>query len=422
MKTGRNAVSLAGAAALATLTANAVAGGFAIGTQSGSATGNAVAGGAAVAEDASVVWSNPAGMMQLKNPRQATAALHVFKPSFKFENTGSTGVFAAPGTGEGGDGGDWAYVPNAFGTMEINPRLRIGLAVNVPFGLTTHYEQGWRGQLTALKSKIETINLNPAIAFRVNNVLSVGAGVSAQMIKANLSSFSGVAALGNVNLKADDVGYGFNLGVMLEPTSSTRLGASYRSRIKYRLEGDARFTGPAGGPFGGDIAADLKVPDMASFSVFHVLNPQWELMADVTWTGWDSLQQLLVTRTTTSAGGAAGSTFTTLPFQWKDSWRYSIGANYRVNDRLKLRMGLAFDETPTNDTTRTPRLPDQDRKWVAFGVQYRLPWNGVVEVGYAHEFIKDANVNVTVPPFPGSLIGRFENRADILSVQYSQPF
>ena len=101
MNTRRNAGSLAVAVALAALAGDALAGGFAIGIQSGSATGNAVAGGAAVAEDASVVWSNPAGMMQLKDPRQATAALHVFKPSFKFQNTGSTGVFAAPGTGEG---------------------------------------------------------------------------------------------------------------------------------------------------------------------------------------------------------------------------------------------------------------------------------------------------------------------------------
>src|SRR5688500_16952165 len=222
MITTRNAVTAAVAAALAGLAANAVAGGFAIGVQSGSATGNAVAGGAAVADDASVVWSNPAGMMHLANPRQVTTALHIFKPSFKFQNTGSTGVFAAPGTGEGGDGGDWAFVPNAFGTFEINPRLRVGMAINVPFGLTTSYDQGWRGQLTALKSKIETINLNPAIAFKVNDMFSVGAGVSVQKIKAELSSFSGVAALGNANLNADDIGFGVNLGVTFQPIPSTR--------------------------------------------------------------------------------------------------------------------------------------------------------------------------------------------------------
>jgi long-chain fatty acid transport protein len=429
MMTRRNTASVAGAAALATFGAQAVAGGFAIGVQSGSATGNAVSGGAAVAEDASVVWSNPAGMMQLRHSRQVTVATHIFRPSFKFQNQGSTGAFAGAGTGEGGNAGDWAYVPNSFGTMEINPRLRLGVAINVPFGLTTHYEQGWRGQLTALKSKIQTVNLNPAIAYRLTDMVSVGAGVSAQMLKADLSSFSGVGALGNVDLKADDVGFGFNFGIMVEtnPGASarnsypnTRFGASYRSKIKYDLEGDATFTGPAGAPFSGSIAADLTVPDMASFSVFHALNPQWELMADATWTGWDNLQQLVVTRTSTSAGGAAGSTLTTLPFRWKDTWRIGVGANYRVNDRLKIRMGVAFDETPTQDATRTPRLPDQDRRWVAAGVQYRIPGAGTLEVGYAHEFIKDANVNVAVGA--SRLIGKFESRADILSLQYSHPF
>ncbi len=416
----RNATSLVVAAALASFAANAVAGGFAIGIQSGSATGNAVAGGAAAAEDASVVWSNPAGMMLLKQSRQLTAALHIFKPSFEFQNTGSTGAFAGAGTGEGGDGGDWAYVPNTFSTMQINPRLRVGFAINVPFGLTTSYDQGWRGQLTALKSKIQTINLNPAFAYRVNEKVSVGAGVSAQLLKAELSSFSGAAALGNVNLKADDVGFGYNFGVMVEATPSTRLGASYRSKIKYSLDGDAHFTGPAGAPFSGSVSADLTVPDTASFSVFHVLNPQWEIMADVTRTGWDSVQQLVVMRTSASAGGPAGSTFTTLPFQWKDTWRLGVGANYRLNDRMKLRMGAAYDETPTNDATRTPRLPDQDRKWVAVGLQYQVPRAGVLEIGYAHEFMRDANVNVAVGA--SNLIGRFESKADILSLQYSHPF
>ena len=416
-----HAASLAVTAALATFSATSIAGGFAIGVQSGSATGNAVAGGAAVAEDASVIWSNPAGMMHLKQSRQITSALHVFKPSFKFENTGSTGVFAAPGTGEGGNGGDWAYVPNGFATMPINNDLRIGLAINAPFGLTTSYDQGWRGQLTALKSKILTVNINPAVAYRVNDMISVGAGFNVQMIKAELSSFTGSAVLRNVDLDADDIGYGFNLGVTVQPLPNTRIGASYRSQIKYELEGRATFSGPAASAFNGDIRGDLRVPDSASFSVFHERGP-WEFMADATWTGWDTLQQLVVTRTTTSAGGAAGSTLTTLPFDWKNTWRYGVGANYRLNDQLKIRAGVARDNTPTNDRTRTPRLPDQDRTWLATGLQYRVPGAGVLEVGYAHEFVSDADVNTTVAPAPGALVGKFKVKADIFSIQYSHAF
>ena len=417
----KNAARLAVTAALVSFAGTSAAGGFAIGVQSGSATGNALAGGAAAAEDASVIWSNPAGMIHLQQSRQLTSALHVFRPSFKFENTGSTGVFAARGPGEGGDGGDWAYVPTAFFTMPINNDLRVGVGITTPFGLTTSYDQGWRGQLVALKSKIMTVNVNPAVAYRVNDMFSIGAGVNVQWLRAELSSFTGSAALRNIDLDADDVGYGFNLGVTFQPTVNTRIGASYRSQIKYSLEGRATFSGPAGPAFDGDVEGHLRVPDSASLSVLHGIG-KWELMADATWTGWDTLQQLTVTRTAPSAGGAAGSTLTTLPFLWKNTWRFGVGANYKLNDQVKLRAGVARDNTPTNDVTRTPRLPDQDRTWIAAGIQYRISRTGVVEVGYAHEFLSDPRVTNGAGVAPGALIGKFEAKADILSVQYSQAF
>lgn len=410
---------LATAAALAGFASSAVAGGFAIGTQSGSGTGNAFSGGAAAAEDASVAWYNPAAMAVLPPGKHVAGALHALRPSFKFQNAGSTGLFAAPGTGEGGDGGDWALVPNAFFTMDINPQWRFGLALNAPFGLKTDYDAGWRGQLTALKSEIKSVNINPSAAYRLTDTVSVGAGVSVQRLEAELTSF--VPGAGVSTLSADDVGYGFNLGLMIQATPSTRIGAAYRSSINYDLDGSVAFSAaPAGN---GGIRADLKVPDSASISVFHRLNPKWELMGDITWTGWSSVQQLAVIRTT---GPLAGATLTTLAFRWDDTWRFGVGANYRMNDQVKLRFGLAYDQTPTNDTTRTPRLPDQDRTWVAAGLQYRVSKTGVLEFGYAHEFVRDAAVNVPVPGFTtcaaGCLTGRFENRADILSIQYSHSF
>ncbi len=420
MKAGTTkAVALAVGATLAGLTQGVFAGGFGIGTQSGSGVGNAFAGGAAAADDASVVWSNPAGMTLLPRGKQITGALHIIKPSFKFRNEGSTGAYAAPGTGEGGDGGDWAFVPNGFFAMDINPQWRFGLALNVPFGLKTDYDSGWRGQLTALKSEIKTLNINPSVAFSLNDKVSIGGGVSVQKIEAELTNFAGPAGI--ATLSADDVGYGYNLGILIQASPGTRIGAHYRSTIKYDLEGTATFSAnPAGNS---NVAADLKVPDSFSFSLFHVLDPKWELMGDITRTGWGSLQQLRVLRT---SGPLAGTVLTTLAFNWKDTWRYGVGANYRWSDQTKLRFGLALDKTPTNDVDRTPRLPDQDRTWVAFGVQHRVSKTGVLELGYAHEFIKDARVNNTVPGVPtcaaGCLTGRFESQADIFSVQYSHSF
>jgi long-chain fatty acid transport protein len=414
-----NALQVAVSIALAGFGCAAVAGGFAIGTQSGSGTGNAFAGGAAAADDASAIWYNPAAMTALPSGKQVTAAGHLVKPSFKFHNSGSTGAFAAPGSGEGGDGGDWAAIPNTFFTADIGSGWRAGVAVNVPFGLATKYDSAWRGRLTAIKSEIMSVNVNPAIAYKISDTISVGAGASVQFLQAELSSFSGAGALGNVKLKADDIGYGFNIGMLVQATPSTRVGASYRSSIKYSLEGDASFSGPAGGPFEGDVRADLTVPETLSLSVFHTWGA-WEFMADVTRTRWSRVEQLIVTRTTASAGGVAGSTFTMLPFDWKDTWRFGIGANYRVSDVLKIRVGLARDETPTHDATRTPRLPDQDRTWVAAGVQYKVTKAGVLEAGYAHEFVRDANIDTAVGA--SRLVGKFENKADIFSLQYSHSF
>ncbi|MGH8661415.1 MAG: OmpP1/FadL family transporter, partial [Burkholderiales bacterium] len=331
---------------------------------------------------------------------------------------------ACPG-GEGGDGGDWAYVPNAFFTMAVNPRLSFGLALNVPFGLKTEYENGWRGQATALKSEVKSVNINPSVAFKPSDAVAIGIGASVQAIEAELTNFAGGA--GTSRLTAEDLGWGWNLGLLIQASPTTRIGAHYRSKIKFGLEGDVTFSGfPTGN---GNVRADLNVPDSASISVFQTLE-NWELMGDVTWTGWSSLQQLQVIRTSTAATfpfpvipGATGSTISTLQFQWEDTWRYALGVNYKMSPQTKLRFGVAFDETPTNDQFRTARLPDQDRTWVALGVQFRPSKTSTLDVGYAHEFIKDAKINNAAPsPFPGALTGTFKNEADIFSIQYSQSF
>lgn len=407
--------AVAVALAVSGMASTAVAGGFGIGTQSGSGTGNAFAGGAAAADDASVAWSNPAALNALPAGRQATIAAHILVPSFKFSNAGSTGTFAAPGTGDGGDGGDLAVVPNMFYKMDINPRLRFGFAVNVPFGLATEYDPGWRGRLTAIESEIKTINLNPSLAYRVSDKVSIGGGISVQKIDAKLSASAG--APGVLTLNADDVGFGFNLGYFVQATPSTRIGLSYRSKINYDLEGSAVFSAGAAG--NGGVRADLKVPDSASLSVFSTMGSKWEVMADLTYTGWSSVKRLDVIRT---SGPLAGATLTSLQFNWKDTLRVGVGANYKLDNRTKLRFGLAFDPTPTNDIDRTPRLPDQDRTWIAFGVQYKPNSQGTLEVGYAHEFIKDARISATPNPAIGRLNGSFSSKADILSLQYSHIF
>jgi long-chain fatty acid transport protein len=415
-------MALAVGAALGGVASSAVGGGFAIGVQSGSGTGNAFAGGAAVADDASVAWSNPAAMTLIPG-RQVAGALHVVNPSFKFTNQGSSGAFASPPSpaSDGGDGGDLTFIPAGFLTWALNPRMSFGIAFNAPFGLKTEYDAPWRGQLTAIKSEVKTMNINPSIAYKVSDAVSIGAGVSWQKIDAKLTNAANVAGTNIASVEADDDGFGYNLGITFQATPTTRFGAQYRSKIKYDLKGDVTLSAaPAGNS---DVAADLEVPDMFSLSVFSALGQNWELMGDVSWTGWGSLKQLQIVRT---SGPLTGQTLSTLNFNWDDTWRYSIGANYKLSPQTKLRFGVAFDESPTNDVDRTARLPDQDRKWLAFGVQWKPSKTSILDVGYAHEFIKDASINNPVPGqttcVAGCLTGKFESKVDILSVQYSLSF
>ena len=413
MKISSSQIRAATATALALASGVAFGGGFGLAPQSGTGTGNAFSGGAAAVEDASVVWFNPAGMSFLPQGKQVSFGLTAVKTSHKFQDQGSTGAFALGGNG--GNGGGWGFLPNGYFAMDIDPKWSFGVGVSAPFGLKTNYDAGWQGQFVALKSKVESININPSVSYKASDTVSVGAGVSVQKLKAELSNFVGPGGI--ADLEADDTGFGFNLGVMVQATPRTRFGASYRSSIKYELEGTASFSVATAA--NSNIQADLRVPDSASVSVFHDTGSKWELMGDITWTKWSTLQQLTVNRT---SGPGSGTTLTTLAFDWDDTWRFGVGANYKLSGQTKLRFGLAYDETPTNDVTRTPRLPGQDRTWVAFGVQYKPSKAGTLELGYAHEFISDASVNNTVSGVPGALVGKFENQADLFSVQYSHSF
>jgi long-chain fatty acid transport protein len=194
-------------------------------------------------------------------------------------------------------------------------------------------------------------------------------------------------------------------------TPATRVGLAYRSEIDATLEGDLKVNGVlATAP----VFASVTLPDSAALSVFHRLNERWELLADVSWTGWSDFDVLRIANT---AGVAVVPVVTE---NWADSYRYSLGANYRVNERLMLRGGVAFDETPVSNAYRTARIPDEDRTWLAFGAQYRLSTKTVLDIGYAHLFVKDASV---ADPVTGPIVrGSYDGSVDILSAQLTLDF
>ena len=149
-------------------------------------------------DDVSAMWWNPAALSQF--PRaQGAAVLNIITPSIKFNNNASVPATNQPLGNNGGDAGGYNFVPNMYLSVPINQQWTFGLGVNVPFGLTTEYDDGWIGRYQGLKSQIETININPAIAWKVTPQFSVGVGVNYQQIKATLTqngNYSGAVAVG----------------------------------------------------------------------------------------------------------------------------------------------------------------------------------------------------------------------------------
>jgi long-chain fatty acid transport protein len=357
----------------------------------------------------------------MREPWSFSLATHAIRTSFKFEDTGPTGAFAAAGSGDGGDGGGWKAIPQGYLSRALSKDLAVGVALNVPFGLKTEYHPEWRGRFAAIKSEAKALNLNPALAYKVNDLLSVAGGVNFQYFETELTNFAGPAA-GIASLKADDTGWGWNAGAMLNfPDGKTRAGIAYRSRISYELTGRATFTGGAGA-FDSDARAALTVPESLSAGAYTSIG-QWDFMAGATWTRWSRVDRITVIRTTPSGLGPAGSTISTLDFDWCDTTLVSVGTSYSPNRDLKLRVGLGFDPRAGNDTTRTPRLPDESRLMVTGGARYNLGrGRGSVDLAYAHEFVRDASVNEAVPGVPGRLVGTFRNSSDVVSVQYNLRF
>ncbi|MDI1361953.1 OmpP1/FadL family transporter [Methylotenera sp.] len=397
----------------------AQAAGFALIEQSASGMGNAFAGGGAVAEDASTIFFNPAGMTYIPGT-QIVGAIHLIKPTAEFNGSiSSTGKLG----GNGGDAGDLAFIPNFYYKVDLTDTVKFGLGVNAPFGLKTEYDSTWMGRFQAIKSEVKTININPAIAFKLSDQLSVGAGISAMWAKAELTSAVNTAGDPIAKIEGDDWGFGFNAGVIYQATADTRLGLAYRSKVQQNLQGTSQssFTALNSLPnrtLNTNVTADLTLPETFSVNAFSSINDKFDLMADVTWTRWSRFKELNVIRANESSLSATTE-------NWSNTMRYAVGANYHYSGDIKLRAGLAYDQEAIDDNFRTARIPGNDRKWASLGANVKLTANSSVDFGYAHLFINDASIDdnrIANGKGEGHLTGTYEGSVDILSAQYTHNF
>jgi long-chain fatty acid transport protein len=413
------AVAAAVASAFLLTAGQAGASGFQLQEQGASGLGVAYSGMAAAVQDASTAFWNPAGMTYLPG-KNVTAAIHYIIPSSRFNDSGST--YSA--LGSGGQGGESAFVPAMFGTWQLDPRWTVGLAINVPFGLGTQWDSPWAGQYHGVKSEIQTMNINPTVAFKVNQMFSVGLGVSYQQLKGVLTTALPPPAPANVGgflgvVDADDWAWGWNIGAMIDFRQGTRIGLTYRSSISYKLEGTFD-TPPAFAAAQSNVQADVKLPDTFSIGLSHQFNPKLRVLADYTYTGWDSIQSLDIVRT---SGPLTGRTLSSTELRFDNSWRIGVGAEYQLNQPWLLRAGIAYDTTPVQDAYRTPRLPDNDRTWLSVGARYSHSAMMSFDFGYTYIWVDDASSQLpNTPPGIGSLNGSYKANVQILAAQVNLRF
>jgi long-chain fatty acid transport protein len=433
------------------------AAGFQINEISPSLQGNASAGAAAADNDVSSMYTNPATLSTLIQNQAYIGGSEII-PRIRVNNEAAVHTVNVPGIpatnitapvlGETSQSSiaKSAFVPDGYVGWRINEKLVVGLSVVAPFGLTTSYDNNSVLRFMADNSEIETIVINPAISYAINQRFSVGGGLQVTYTQANFSNYNGpytsvpaldafIASNQPSYVQGSSWGCGYTLGALYKPDELTRLGVGFRSSVLNNIEGNGRqFVSPGGvtpapsQDFLFNAAstshASVRTPAVLTLSAARDIQ-NWTLKGSVQVNFWDSFNQLSVFMP------QAFATNSTIQTHWKNTWLGAIGADYRINTHWTVRGGFAYDETPTSDTYRDPRIPDSDRFWLSAGASYRLNKNLSFDGVYTHIFMKNQTVDVTqasgqsatnsVPLEVNTASASFKGHADIvgLAVRYS---
>ena len=410
----------------------AMATGFQLRENSIQNLGRAYAGSASESGDAAVVENNPAAMTMFTETT-VQSDITVIALSAKFTGGGHDALGRPLTGGNGGDAGGTTPVP-ALHLIAPMGNWAFGVGLNSPFGLKTEYDAGWVGRYQALKSDLRTYDLTLAAAYKFNDMFSIGAGVIVQRADAELTKavdfgailtpaaypvFQPQSADGVARIKGHDTSIGWEAGVLFHPGASTSIGLNYHSRINQTIRGKADFTVPANvqavfnafhSPFFQDQGATAKLatPAVVTLSITQKFGDRFSLSGNLERTQWSSLQELRVK----FAGPDADSVE---QFHWRNTLLFSIGGDFKLSDSLTLRAGYAHDQSPTNDTFRTPRLPDNNRNIFTVGLGWQPSKNVSWNAGFMHIAIKKPTVH-DVSPTGSTLVGSYTADANLFGV------
>ncbi|WP_177523035.1 OmpP1/FadL family transporter [Pseudomonas sp. v388] len=403
-----------------------MASGFALNEQSISGMGLGFAGRSSSADDASTVFGNPAGMSRIKREEVSLGAAAVIA---------KTDIDNGRGTFGGSNDGDMVPavgVPMGYYVKPIDDHWAFGLGVYVPFGLSTDYEKGFAGRYFADKSHVQVITFQPTISYAFNDKVSIGFGPTINRIEGELTSATPLAATpgrndGKVKIEGDDTAIGFNAGILVQATDTTRLGLTYHSKVDYKLEGKTKIEGVGFGAASGskyDASLDISTPESVDFSITQQIDENWTVYAGSTWTRWSRLEDITVHNdgVPPALGGSTGPIGTVAEEQnWHDTWAHAIGASYKVNKEWTLRTGFTVDQSPANNVDRSPRIPTGDRKIISFGAGWSPSDDLTIDVAYSYLREDEAKIRNSNPR-KGSYSADYRNTAHGLGTSVTYRF
>ena len=408
------------------LPAPAMAAGFMIRENSAEALATSSAGNASRANGPSTVFANPAGMTRLQADGFEIGAAAVL-PSMTFSGsaTQATPMGAVPLAGNsGGDSFPSAVIPNLYGVMRLSDDLSAGIAVTVPFGNANTYDPNWYGRYLGTKTAARSADINPAIAWRIDDAWSVGAGLSAQYFSLDVSSAINQAAIFGVpgtpdaswRFKASDWAFGYNLGVMVD-LGGTRLGLTYRSSTHHKIEGNLDFTGasPLLGMISGPASAKAQLPATTGLSATSEITPDLSVSAELQFSQWSVFKNVVIQSQNPPFPNVQG---------YRDTWMVAVGGVYKLDDQWSIKTGIAFDETPVTSRYRAVTLADTDRYLLGLGAEVKLTDSMTLEAAYGHSFnFNHPNMNSSINNTDGithsvTLNGRYDVNVDVVAVSF----
>lgn len=407
--------ALAIAALASSYVTDARAAAFLMQEQSVKGSGRAFAGEAAIAEDASTIFYNPAGMTELQGT-QFLAGGYVVKPEAKLSDRGSTVNGAAVGGRSDDQAFDAQPLAHFYAATPMSDDLWFGLAVTIPFGLANKYKPDYFGRYDSIQSRIVTVDVAPSLAYKIDPRVSIGGGIDFQYMDAKLVSAipnpfapGDPSADGKLSIAGESFSVGYNLGILVKPTEALNLGLSYRAAIDQDLSGSSNQS-ILGTTTIQDVSTTVALPDILSLGAAYKLTGATTLLAQANYYNWSRFNKLEF--------NFADGTSATLDQSFHDSYGFSVGAQHKLSDAWTVRAGLEYDQTPTRDATRSTAIPDTDRLWLGFGASYAVSQAVTLDISYVHMFAQDAPIN-RVNSFPALATtavttGMTETSSDVL--------